>query len=105
MRRECDNGSVVEVVAQDVCARDTDGVEVRTGDWSDCDGFDDVCAEDGRRRRDRVVCRNGIETNEPESEMCTRDTDGVIADSGDWGECAGFIDDCDESGTQARQRA
>ena len=60
-------------------------------------------AEDGRQDRTRVVCRNGREINEPDSQMCTRDTDGVIVNHGNWGACNDFADICDESGNQARQ--
>ena len=84
----CANGSVVEDNLEEVCARATDGIQVRLGNWSECGGFDGVCAEDGRQDRTRVVCRNGREINEPDSQMCTRDTDGVIANHGNWGRAA-----------------
>ena len=52
---------MVEDNLEEVCARATDRIQVRLGNWSECGGFDGVCAEDGRQDRTRVVCRNGRE--------------------------------------------
>jgi len=84
------------------CEGKANGSVVSTGEWGACVSYADECDETGTRVRQRTVCRNEQPIEEQESDACSRDTDGQIVSSGNWGACGGFSDQCDESGTRSR---
>ncbi len=98
----CDDGQEVEIAIEEACERDTNGLIVDEGEASECDGFDDACDETGLTQRTQVVCQGGTAVEEVVEEECERDTDGVVVEEGDAGECGGFEDTCDETGIQTR---
>ncbi len=97
---DCD-GEIDENVCG-VCAGQADGWIHSTGDWGECLGFSNLCDEVGERTRQKQVCREGEIALENETEDCHRETDGQLLESGPWGVCSGFSDQCDESGQEAR---
>ena len=100
----CDAGERRERDDEQACARDTDGINVGDDEWGECGGFDGPCDETGEETRGRRVCQDGVEVGEREARPCQRITDGQVIDEGDFGACGGFIDACDETGRQVRQR-
>ena len=99
----CEDGEMVDVLRESVaCSRDTDGIVVDPGEFGDCGGFQSPCATDGTRRRDVFVCRNGGTALEPEIEACQRETEGLVIEAGEFGDCIGFDDECDETGVYRR---
>lgn len=94
------------------CTLDPEGDECASTEvepWSDCGGFSDVCSQQGTETRvvTDYLCSAG--SCEPASwtdeRECTRDTDDVQCDDtiyGQWGECTGFDDACDEQGLEHR---
>ena len=100
----CRGGVPRNEIETEPCFRDTDGIRVEDGSWSECAGFDDACDEDGVRTRDNTVCRGGLPTEESEAENCSRETDDFDVFIGDWSVCSGFDGTCGEDGTRTRSR-
>lgn len=98
----CWAGAPRDEKASRECRRDVDGTVVVAGAWSACGGFSDACDETGTHSRMNQVCRGGGLRDEEESAECTRDTDGTLLSAGEWGDCGGFADTCDETGTESR---
>lgn len=98
----CREGILVEEYTFDeVCERDTAGIQVpETSSPGECQ-FESVCAELGTREISAEVCRDGVPTLEVvTTESCGRETDGTeVPDSASEGECGGFDDACDEGGS------
>jgi hypothetical protein len=84
------------------CGRDTEGVVLANGEWGECGAFDDACDENGTQTRTNQVCVDGVQVDQDETGACERDTDGEILATGEWTECGGFADTCDESGERTR---
>lgn len=92
------------------CASDADCPAPLLGAWSACD-YASTCAESGARSRTVTTysCVSGTcaATPSAETEPCTRTTTGTTCGSssyGAWSACAGFVGDCDETGTRSRTR-
>lgn len=98
----CTDGVATEEEAEEPCSRDTDGTVVEALEPGECGGFDGTCDESGTRLVPTVICREGEGVTEDVTEDCSRDTDGVVAETGEFGECGGFDDACDEGGTWTR---
>jgi len=98
----CRGGAVVVEDVEAVCQRETDGRELRPGDWGACGHFTDPCDESGTRSRNAEICRDGRLAVEPVEEACERETDGLELDPGVLGPCGGFDGVCDEIGLQRR---
>jgi hypothetical protein len=76
---------------------------VEEGSFGECGSFDSDCDETGVQTRQNIVCLGGQEVSEPQTQSCRRETDGDIVDSGEFSECEGFDNVCDETGQQTRQ--
>ncbi|TXD36190.1 hypothetical protein FRC98_13790 [Lujinxingia vulgaris] len=116
--RTCAGGSCEAVTTSETevradCARDTADVEcgdTTYSDWGSCGGFADECDETGTQTRTATdrTCAGGVCTSvdRTETQSCTRDTDGDTCGAGvtygDWSECGGFDNVCDESGERSR---
>ncbi len=100
----CADGELVEDLEAEPCTRETDGgiVTGSEGEWSDCSGFANTCDETGTRMRPRQVCSNGTPVADAEEQTCERETDGTLVANGDWSQCSGYSNDCDETGVRAR---
>ena len=98
----CVDGEAQAQEVEESCERDTDGVVVSEGEFGECGGFDGTCDETGTQSRTDVVCQDGAETEVALEQDCRRDTDDVVVSEGEFGECGGFDDACDEGGTQSR---
>ena len=101
----CSSGSCSSSTPSQACERDTDGTVVSYGSWSACGGYSSTCDEDGTQTRTNQVCSGGSQTSQTQSQVCYRDTDGiVISDWTSWSACSGYSTTCDESGSQSRTR-
>jgi hypothetical protein len=101
--RRCTDGQSVTVEVSQDCSRETDGLTIREGEQGECQGFQGPCGQQGVAQRVDVVCQNGEMVEEVlESVECTRNTDGLIVDTGPFGECGGFDDLCDSDGERSR---
>ncbi|MCB9597581.1 MAG: hypothetical protein H6719_32985 [Sandaracinaceae bacterium] len=103
----CASSAVPEM---EPCTRDTDGTMCAPDDtapWGACD-YSDVCDQSASRSRDvtRHSCAAGScrGTTSPESEPCSRSTNGTTCGTttyGGWGVC-GYTSVCDQDATRSR---
>ena len=98
----CRSGELVTETEERPCHRDTDGVVVERGQWSECAEFDDECDEEGIEQRQNTVCREGLPVEERETQICQRDTGNFDVFVGDWSICQYSDGACDETGTRTR---
>ncbi|MCB9596116.1 MAG: hypothetical protein H6719_25565 [Sandaracinaceae bacterium] len=89
------------------CRDDSDCPGPSNGAWGACD-YADGCDESGTRMRTNrsYACMGGscVPTDTPESEPCSRSTDGDtcgVGSCGSYGAC-NYSDGCDESATRSR---
>ena len=76
----CRDGVAVDEVEAAACVRDTDGTIVSQPEFGACGGFDDLCDRTGEQTRTNSVCRDGVASDEGETQVCERDDPGVVAD-------------------------
>jgi hypothetical protein len=98
----CRDGATAQESGTDACERDTEGVVAAVGEFGDCGGFGSECDESGEWTRTDTVCQGGQGVPADVTEDCSRDTDGVVVEVGELGECGGFVDTCDETGSATR---
>ena len=104
--RVCQDGLITDrTVSTGVgCDRDTDETVILRGDYGDC-GYATECAQMGARRRTDRICEAGVEIDKvwSRAEGCTRDTDELVINVGEFGECT-YADACVENGSKAANR-
>ena len=102
--RVCQDGLFTDrtVTTEVGCDRDTDETVILRGDYGDC-GYATECAQMGARRRTDRICEAGVEIDKvwSRAEGCTRDTDELVINVGEFGECT-YADACVENGSKQR---
>ena len=73
----CRDGVAVDEVEAAACVRDTDGTIVSQPEFGACGGFDNLCDRTGEQTRTNSVCRDGVASDEGETQVCERDDPGV----------------------------
>ena len=83
-------GAPTDVISEEECSRETDGLVIAEDNFGECEGFENACDEVGLQRRRNIRCEGGQEVGQVEARECERETDGLVVDEGDFGECGSF---------------